>query len=73
MEIQEAFEFFRESVDEENRTWVQDRHKINRFIELVGGKTNAREAISESNLVGFFDTWDRNHVATAPETLTNSR
>jgi hypothetical protein len=60
LEIQEAFELFRESINEKNATWSQDRHKINRFIELVGGKTDAQEAISESNLVGFFDTLDRN-------------
>lgn len=62
MEIQEAFQLFREKegIDEKNGTWAQDRHKINRFIQLVGGNTDAQEAISESNLVGFFDTLDRN-------------
>ncbi|WP_176475602.1 hypothetical protein [Paenibacillus sp. 7541] len=53
MEIQEAFKLFRENINETKTTWTQDRHKINRFIEMVGGKTNAKEAISESNLVGF--------------------
>ncbi|MBT2663928.1 HNH endonuclease [Bacillus sp. ISL-4] len=60
MEIQEAVELFRENTDEKNRTWGQDRPKINRFIDLVGGNTDAQEAISESNLVGFFETLDRN-------------
>ncbi|PAW27937.1 hypothetical protein BKC07_16215 [Peribacillus simplex] len=60
MKIQEAVELFRENTDEKNRTWGQDRPKINRFIDLVGGNTDAQEAISESNLVGFFDTLDRN-------------
>jgi 5-methylcytosine-specific restriction endonuclease McrA len=60
LKIQEAFELYRESIDEMNTTWAQDRHKITRFIAMVGGNTDAREAISESNLVGFFDTLDRN-------------
>lgn len=58
--IQDAFELYRESIDETNTTWGQDRHKIIRFIDLVGENTNAQEAISESNLAGFFDTLDRN-------------
>ncbi|MFI8714612.1 hypothetical protein [Brevibacillus brevis] len=62
MKIQEAFELFRESTDEKNGTWGQDRHKINRFIELVGRNTDAQEAISESNLIGFFETLDRNLI-----------
>jgi hypothetical protein len=60
LEIQEAFEMFRESIDEKNATWAQDRHKINRFIDQVGANSEAQEAISESNLVGFFSTLDRN-------------
>ncbi|BCG59723.1 HNH endonuclease [Paenibacillus sp. URB8-2] len=60
MDIQEAFELFRETIDENNSTWIQDRHKINRFVELVGRNTDAQEAISESNIVGFFGTLDKN-------------
>ncbi|CAH0232298.1 hypothetical protein [Peribacillus simplex] len=37
MKIQEEVELFRENTDEKNRTWGQDRPKINRFIDLVGG------------------------------------
>ncbi|WP_340002069.1 HNH endonuclease [Oceanobacillus sp. FSL K6-0127] len=60
MEIQEAFKLYREDKDDKNTTWVQDRHKIQRFIEKVGEKTDALEAISESNLEGFYSTLDRN-------------
>ncbi|WP_342827158.1 HNH endonuclease [Metabacillus indicus] len=60
MEIQEAFELYQERIDKTNTTWGQDRHKINRFIEIVGKKTDSKEAINESNLVGFYSTLDRN-------------
>ncbi|MFE4140380.1 hypothetical protein ACFX4I_00700 [Peribacillus sp. YIM B13472] len=43
MKIQEAVELFRENTDEKNRTWGQDRPKINRFIDLVGGNTDAQD------------------------------
>lgn len=60
MEIQKALYLFRKNIDEENTTWRQDRHKINRLIEFVGSKTDAQEAMSENNIIGFFDTLDRN-------------
>jgi predicted restriction endonuclease len=60
VEIHEAFELFRKNIDEKNATWAQDRHKIIRFIELIGENTDAQAAISESNLVGFYTTRDQN-------------
>lgn len=60
VKIQEALELYRARIDENNATWAQDRHKIENFINLVGGNTDAHEAISESNLIGFFQTLDRN-------------
>ena len=60
MNIQEAFEVFREKIDEDNTTWGQDRHKINRYVDFIGKTENAQEAFNGNNIEAFFMKLDSN-------------